>query len=82
MAEVFGIVAGAFGTCSLALELLEVTKSAQRYWRRVHDLPSISTEIANGLESVEQLLTVIRTLAIQEPGITIYLLAWNAANIR
>jgi hypothetical protein len=67
MAEVFGIVAGAFGACSLALELLEVTKSAQRYWRRIHDLPSISTEISNSLRNIERLLTANRILAIQEP---------------
>jgi hypothetical protein len=67
MAEIFGIVAGAFGACSLALELLEVTKSAQRYWRRIHDLPFISSEISDSLGNIERLLTVIRTLAIQEP---------------
>lgn len=67
MAEVFGIVAGAFGACSLALELLEVTKSVQRYWRRVRDFPSVSTEIRNSLQNIERLLIVIRTLDIQEP---------------
>lgn len=67
MAEVFGIVAGAFGACSLALELLEVTKSAQRYWRCIHDLPFISTEISDSLGNIEGLLTAIRQLAIQEP---------------
>jgi hypothetical protein len=67
MAEVFGIVAGAFGACSLALELLEVTKSAQRYWRRIHDLPSISTEISDSLGNIERLLTAISKLAFKQP---------------
>ncbi|KAL4893160.1 hypothetical protein BDV59DRAFT_178540 [Aspergillus ambiguus] len=67
MAEVFGIVAGAFGACSLALELLEVTNSAQRYWRRIRDLPSVSTEISDSLGNIERLLTAIGKLAIQEP---------------
>lgn len=66
MAEVFGIVAGAFGACSLALDLLEVTKSTLRSLRRIRKLHSRSTEIANSLESVEQLLTVLGTLAFQQ----------------
>ena len=66
MAEVFGIVAGAFGACSLALDLLEVTKSTLRSLRRIRKFHSRSTEIANSLESVEQLLTVLGTLAFQQ----------------
>ncbi|KAB8276238.1 hypothetical protein BDV30DRAFT_236070 [Aspergillus minisclerotigenes] len=67
MAEVFGVVAGAFGACSLALELLEVTISAQRYWRRIRDLSSTSAEISDSLGSVERLLAAIGKLATQEP---------------
>ncbi|KAE8327080.1 ankyrin repeat-containing domain protein [Aspergillus sergii] len=66
MAEVFGVVAGAFGACSLALELLEVTISAQRYWRRIRDLSSTSAEISDSLGSVERLLAAIGKLATQE----------------
>lgn len=66
MAEVFGIVAGAFGACSLALDLLEVTKSILRSLGRIRKLHSRSTEIANSLESVEQLLTVLGTLTFQQ----------------
>jgi hypothetical protein len=66
MAEVFGIVAGAFGACSLALELLQVTKSVQRCWTRLQDLHSISREISDSLQNIERLLIVIKTLSIQE----------------
>lgn len=67
MAEVFGIVTGAFGACSLALELLEVTKSIHQCWRRLHDLPSTSREISYSLQNIEQMLTIIVTLADQKP---------------
>lgn len=69
MAEVFGIVSGAFGVTSLALELLTITRSAQHAWRRVQSLPSTSNEIAKSLSHVEQLLTVIGTLNLQGPAL-------------
>lgn len=69
MAEVFGIVSGAFGAVFLALELLSVTRSAQRALRRVQNLPSTSSEIAKSLSDVEQLLAVIGTLNIQGPAL-------------
>lgn len=59
MAEVFGIVSGAFGVTSPALELLSVTRSAQHAWRRVQILPPTSNELAKSLSHVEQPLTVI-----------------------
>lgn len=66
MAAVFGIVTGAFGACSLAIELLEVINSIRHRWKRFHDIPSISREFSSSLQNIERLLMLVRTLATQE----------------